>query len=245
MEPVSPEAANAVVEPADGKWYSAWWRPWKKWEGSFELGLNGTQGNSETFNIQFGAKLKHETDFSKSTLEVDYVDQSSAGVITAKNLITEGRVEFPLADSPWSLYGHFFGEYNEFKSYDFRLTGDAGLSYAFLETDATTLKGRVGGGVTREFGGVDEDTDPEIVFGGEWAHEFSDRQKMSMNVDYYPSVNDFMDARINSKASWEVVVAPDWGLSLKLSVIDRYDSTPGVGSKHNDLNYAFLVLWSL
>jgi putative salt-induced outer membrane protein YdiY len=245
MDSVEPEAANAVVEPADENWSSSIWRSWTKWEGSFELGLNGTYGNSETFNIQFGAKLKRETDFSKSSLEVNYVDQSSSGVNTAKNLIAEGRIEWPFGDSPWSLYAHCFGEYDEFKPFDFRLTGDAGLGYAFIETDCTTLKGRAGGGVAREFGGVDEDVNPEIVFGGEFAHKFSDRQKISLSADYYPNVQDFMDARINSKASWEVVVAPDWGLSLKLSAIDRYDTTPGAGSKHNDLNYAFLVLWSL
>jgi hypothetical protein len=209
------------------------------------LGLNGTEGNSHTFNIQFGAKLKREADFSKSTFEVNYIDQSNDVANTAKNLIAEGRIEFPMGASAWSLYAHLFGEYDEFKAFDFRLAGDAGLGYAFVESESTTLKGRLGGGVSKQFGGITEDIDPEIVFGGEWDRKFSDRHKMSLNVDYYPNVEDLMDSRINTKASWEVVVAPDWGLSLKLSVIDRYDRTPGLGARHNDLNYAFLLMWSL
>ena len=102
-----------------------------------------------------------------------------------------------------------------------------------------------GGGASHEFGSVDDEVKPELVLGGEWDHKFSDRQKISLSTDYYPSVEDFADARINSRASWEIVVAPTLGLSLKLSAINRYDSTPGPGSKHNDINYAFLVLWSL
>jgi putative salt-induced outer membrane protein YdiY len=244
MDSVDQETANAVVEPAE-ETYSIWWEPWRKWEGSFELGLNGTQGNSETFNIQFGAKLKRETDFSTSTFEANYVDQSSNGLNTAKNVIAEGRVEFPFGESPWSFFVHVFGEYDEFKAFDYRLTGDAGLAYALIDTDPTTLKVRAGGGASKEFGGVDDDVKPEVIFGGEWGHKFSDRQKMSLSADYYPNVEDFGDARINTRASWEVVVAPKWGLSLKLSAINRYDSTPGAGTRHNDLNYAFLVLWSL
>jgi hypothetical protein len=33
-----------------------------------------------------------------------------------------------------------------------------------------------------------------------------------------------------------------WGLSLKLSVIDRYDSTPQ-GARPNDLDYSTLLIW--
>ena len=36
----------------------------------------------------------------------------------------------------------------------------------------------------------------------------------------------------------------DQNLSFKLSVIDRYDSTPD-GRKPNDLDYALLLLWKL
>ena len=52
-------------------------------------------------------------------------------------------------------------------------------------------------------------------------------------------MNDF---RLNTQGSWEMAVAPDWGLSLKLSIIDRYDSTPH-GAKPNDLDYSTLVIW--
>jgi hypothetical protein len=164
-------------------------------------------------------------------------------VNTARNLLARGRIEWPLADTPWSLYVHTFGEYDEFKQFDFRLSGDAGVEYAFLQTDVSKLKGSVGGSASREWGSADDDVKPELAFGLDWERKLSDRQKASLEIDYYPSIEDFNDARINSSASWEVVVDPDWGLSLKLSLIDRYDTTPA-GAKHNDINYAVLLLWS-
>ena len=77
----------------------------------------------------------------------------------------------------------------------------------------------------------------------EWERKLSERQKASVTIDYYPTITDFSDARINGNASWEVVIDPEWGLSFKLSAIDRYDSTPS-GAKNNDVNYAALMLWS-
>jgi hypothetical protein len=248
-EPVisGPADEELIAEPvaADEEvWQYGWWEPLtKKWEGSFELGLNGTEGNSETFNVRFGGKLKRETNFSSQVFEIVYNDQSSNGLNTARNLLADLRIEWPWADTPWSLYVHGLGEYDEFKPFDIRLAGDAGLGYMFYETELSKLKGRVGGGVSKEYGSADNDVKPEVAFGIDWERRLSDRQKMSLVVDYFPSFDDFSDARINTNASWEVVVDPDWGLSFKLSVIDRYDSTPSA-AKHNDINYAALMLWS-
>jgi hypothetical protein len=48
---------------------------------------------------------------------------------------------------------------------------------------------------------------------------------------------------MNSKADWEVVLDEVAHLSLKFSVIDRYDSTPN-GKKPNDLDYSTVLLWA-
>lgn len=241
--PPSENFEDTVVEPAVEPVYS-WYRPWtKEWDGSFELGLNGTAGNSDTFNFRFGGKLESKTDFSTQTLKALYNDQSSNGVNSARNALLDGKIEWPCGDTPWSIFLHGLGEYDEFKPFDFRLSGDGGLAYKFFDNDVTKLKGRFGGSASKEFGSPDDDVKPEVVFGLEWERKLSDRQKASFTIDYYPSVTDFSDARINGNASWEVVVDPEWGLSFKLSAIDRYDSTPS-GAKHNDVNYAALLLWS-
>jgi hypothetical protein len=83
-----------------------------------------------------------------------------------------------------------------------------------------------------------------VTFGLDLAHKFDEWQKISLTSDYYPAVDDFTsDYRINTSASWEIVVSKAWGLSAKLSIIDRYDNTPQ-GRKANDVNYAALMLWA-
>ena len=84
---------------------------------------------------------------------------------------------------------------------------------------------------------------PELLFGGEFKHKFNPTHSISGKVDYYPTVTDFGDYRLNSQASWEIALSAAWGMSLKLSVIDRYDSTPQ-GASPNDLDYSTLILWT-
>jgi len=241
--PVIP-SSDALLDtepPADEEFVT--WEPLRSWEGSIELGLNGTEGNSEAFNLRFGGKLKRHTPVSEQTYEFNYVDQSSNGVKSARNGLFDGRIKWPFNDSPWSWFFHTGLEYDEFKPFDLRLSFDTGLGYDFIRNDVTTLTGRVGGGASKEINGISDDWVPEMLWALDLERKLSERQKMSASVEYLPDVTDFEEYRLNAKASWEVVIDPDWGLSLKLSAINRYDSTPD-GAKPNDIDYAALFLWS-
>ena len=88
-----------------------------------------------------------------------------------------------------------------------------------------------------------EDFVPEAVFGLEFDHKLNERQKFSASSEYSPDVTDFLDYRLKSKASWEVLLDEATNLSLKVSILDRYDSTPN-GKKANDLDYTLTLLWS-
>lgn len=219
---------------------ASWYKPW---EGSAELGLNGTEGNSQTFNIRSGAKAKYSQPWVEQVYEIIHVDNSADGVKTASNGFFDGRVTFPFSGTPWSYFLHGRVEYDEFRDYDLRLSGDTGLAYDWWKTDLSKFQTRAGLSTSREIGGLENRFQPELTFGADLSHKFDDRQKVSVTIDYYPTVDDWQDYRINTNASWEIVVSQAWGLSAKLSVIDRYDNTPQ-GKRPNDLNYAALMLWA-
>jgi hypothetical protein len=103
--------------------------------------------------------------------------------------------------------------------------------------------GRSGISVSHEVGGPENAWNPELLFGGEFKHKFNPTHSISAKVDYYPTITDWSDYRLNTQASWEISLAAAWGLSLKLSVIDRYDSSPQ-GARPNDLDYSTLLLWT-
>jgi len=240
--PATPADEQKVIldDPGWQVWSPTFWDPW---EGNVELGLSGTEGNSETFNVRFGMTAKHKTPTFVQTLQITSIQKSADGVTTANTALVDGRLEWPMPESRWNYSIHGLWEYDEFKAFQYRVSGDTGPGYEFIQTDMTTLMGRSGISVSHEVGGPENAWNPELLFGGEFKQKFNPRHSISAKVDYYPTITDWSDYRLNTQASWEISLAAAWGLSLKLSVIDRYDSSPQ-GARPNDLDYSTLLLWT-
>jgi len=212
------------------------------WSGSFELGLDGSEGNSQRFNFRFGGEGKRKTEQDVISLDLDYHRNTNNSQETANRTFFDWRYEWLFRESPWTWFAHGTVDYDEFKAFDVRVTMDTGLGYQFIETDATSLLGRTGGGWSREVGGPDDRYVPEAVFGLDFQRQLSKRQKLTATADYTPDVTDFAEFRLKTKAAWEVLLDEPMNLSLKMSVLDRYDSTSHE-AKANDVDYGITLLW--
>jgi hypothetical protein len=240
VEPASPSDAPTVDQSATTLVLAP---PLKIWSGNVELGINGTEGNTETFNIRAGGKAVGKYAWSTQTYESIFVENTTSGLATARNAIGDARWEIPLWTPNWSYYAHGRLEYDEFKPFDLRVAGDTGLGYDWLKTDINAFQTRAGISTSREFGGAEDFWKPELAFGLEWRRTIDARQKITIKSDYFPTWDDFSDYRLNTQADWEFAIQPAWNLSLKLSAISRYDATPN-GANPHDLNYAALLLWN-
>ncbi len=218
--------------------------PWiDLWEGSCELGANGTEGNSQTFDIVFGFDVKRETERNIISADLDYRKNSANSIETAHKGLLLGRYEHPFKDSPWTWFFDTTLEYDEFRAFDLRIAFSTGLGYRFIKTEQTSLIGRFGGGASHEIGGPDGRWVPEMVFAADLEHQLTERQKIIASVDYYPEITDFAAFRLNTELGWEVLLDEAMNLSMKVSLLDRYDNHAPVGIKPNDLDYAVTLLW--
>ena len=220
------------------------WFSLEFWDVSFEAGINGSEGNSKTFNMHTGFDLKREDDLSLDKITLRYNNNYTNSVQTQNNALLKGRHEWLFLDSPWSAFINGDLLYDQFKAFDLRLVTNGGVGYTHIKTEATTFKTRYGAGVSREFGGPDDSWTPEALFGLDYTRQLTQRQKLSATVDYYPEWGSFTDYRLLSDFSWELLIDEEANLSLKLNVVDQYDSTPN-GAVANDINYALLLLWKL
>ena len=84
---------TTIVRPAD-----------KLWDGNFTLGLDGSEGNSETFNFRFGFHAKRKTDNTVLTLGLDYNKQTAHTIATTNHLFFDGRDEWMFTESRWSWF---------------------------------------------------------------------------------------------------------------------------------------------
>ncbi len=240
----APAEAAAQLEDPDRVWYDPWSWARPVWDGSVELGINGSAGNAESFSFRAGADLTRDTPENKWELNVKHARTTARSVETQNNALGSLRYEHLFGTSPWSLFATSTGEYDEFKAFDFRWASNAGIGYKFINLEHLKLAGRFGSGVSREVGGPDERFVPEAVFAIDYKHKWTERQKFYAKAEYFPDWADFDSFRMVVDGGWEILLDPAIGMSLKIGVIDRYDSTPN-GRKPNDIDYSLLLLWNL
>jgi putative salt-induced outer membrane protein YdiY len=230
----------------EGMWYPDYLPMWMMdpaWDGGLELGINATEGNAEAFSLRGGANLSRKSELWELKSNVIYAKSTSNGLELQHNAIFNTGYEYQIGGTPWLHFGKLSLEYDEFKAFDLRLAPNAGIAYHFVKTDLATVKGRFGAGVSHEINGPDDSWVPEAVFGADFVRQLSKRQKLTLTADYFPEWTDFSNFRYVSDVAWNVALDEGSKLSLKLSVNDRYDSTPH-GRKPNDIIYALLLLWT-
>ena len=241
------DADNALI--MDEYTWQNWFLPshWDipdEWDNSFEVGIDGSEGNSTTLSLRTGANLRRKKDWSDLKVAINYVKASADYILTKHNAQFEMHHDWLLGESRWSPYAKAIFVYDEFRPYASELTLNAGIGYRFIKGETTTLTGRFGSGASRKFHGSDNVWDPEAMFGVDFEHKISDRQKFRATVEYYPEWEDFGLYRIRSDVGWEMLLDERTNMSLKLGVIDRYD-TRDSGQEANALDYTLLLLWKL
>jgi putative salt-induced outer membrane protein YdiY len=206
--------------------------------------MNSSEGNADAFSMRAGAEMKRKTNFNEIGFDVSYSKASANGVESQHNALFNAGYEQFLGESRWTVFDKVGLEYDEFRAFDLRFWLNAGIGYQIIKSDPITWKGRFGAGASREFGGPMDEWVPEAVFGTDYDHQIRAGQKLSATVDYFPAWENFADYRVVAMVSWELLLSEEHDVSLKISVNDRYDSTPN-GRRPNDINYAVLLLWTL
>lgn len=158
---------------------------------AMEFGINGANGNSDNFNLRYGLGVRRKTDDNIFNFDTVYNYASQDDVVTQNRLFSIGREEWYFRGTPWGIFVDGTFEYDEFRAFDFRIASHVGLTYKFIDNVQTMLKGRAGAGVSREFGGPNDDWIPELIFGLDFEHKFSDNTKVFTTADYIPNINNF------------------------------------------------------
>ncbi len=245
-QPIQLQAKTPSVTEGVGpefQWYNPWtWVPRDGWTNSAELGINGSDGNSESFSFQTGARFKRKGVRNLFELRMTHNRTQTGGIESQNNALLFVDHEYLFKESRWSWFDKFGLEYDEFKAFDVRINMNTGLGYRWVDSDKLRLTSRFGAGTSREIGGPDDRWVPEAVFGGDYDHQINSRNKLTFKVDYFPEWTDFSNYRFVGDAGWEYLLDEKGNLSLKLGANDRYDSTPN-GRRPNDINYTFLVLY--
>jgi hypothetical protein len=213
--------------------------PPRIWTGGVEMGLNGSQGDVDVLNIRVGANADRKTDANLFHTDFLYTLNRQGDTVNQNQALWNTRDEILFKNTPWSLFSALQLEYDQLRPYDLRVGVYGGVGYKWIDTKETLFKTRAGAGAVREMNLGDSSADrwvPEAVFGFDFNHAFTDRQRFVSSVDAYPSLSQIKHVRVRARAAYEILIDPEHCMVLRLGVQERYDSEPGNGQA-NALNY--------
>ena len=113
----------------------------------------------------------------------------------------------------------------------------------FIDSEKTRLSGRLGGGVTKDFGGPDPRSYPEGLASLEVSHAINTRLSLAAGAVYLPDLRAFEEYRLESRARFEVALNQEKSLLLAIGVEERYESDPGPGIENSDFDYFVTLVY--
>ncbi|MEM8738733.1 MAG: DUF481 domain-containing protein [Planctomycetota bacterium] len=207
------------------------------WDKSLELGLNGSDGNSDTINFFGRFETGYEDDLDRWKIDADYSRFESDGVTTRDEGSLGVAKDWLEPDEDYFYFANARYEYDRFTDYESRVTAAIGVGYEFLDDGTHMLLGRAGVGGNYEFGDVN-DFIPELVFGIEYVWQIKKNHKFSAYNTILPAIDPlFGEFRNNSGVAYQILIDHANGLSLKFGADNEFNSEVEPGTEENDLTY--------
>lgn len=217
----------------------------ENWARRFSLSFNGETGNTEEFSFNTSFNAKHSTDYERWGFNLGY-EYGTESHDSTKNKSTTFLIHDWLdPNSPWFSFASGQYDQDKFKSWDYRLTGTAGLGYTFAKEDDYLFVGRVGISGRQEFGSEDDDFKPEMMLGFNTDWDISEAQSLEFNTATYLPFERPADSRNLSSLYWRIKLDTEKGMSVKLGLENEYETVVDPGNEHNDFTYNFGIEWDL
>lgn len=217
--------------------------PPKQWKFKLVLGGALSEGNTQTINLSSAFSATRETEQERTVFDAAYFFASSNGDKSDNRFTAGVRHDWLFPESRWFFFAKGRYDYDEFQSWDHRITAQAGPGYRIILPPPLKLHALVGPGVLKEWGSQNDDWQMELMAGleGEWA--IAEKHTLIFSSFIFPSLTNSPQYRWVNNAAWSWLIDKENDLSLTAGVFCEYDSEVDPGQKHYDLRvYAGLQL---
>ncbi len=214
------------------------------WTRHVEFGLNGTSGNTDSFNFRAAFSAKRENESDRWQINAAFARTTSEGVTTRNDFYAELIKDWLLPGEKHFYFAQGRYDYDDFQDWRHRATAAGGVGYQFYDTEKFNLLGRLGGGVNESWGGVaDETLTPEALFGIEGWWQLCDNQRVEFKSTVYPALDELGEFRNLSSLAYVLKLDNAHNLSLKFGLENEYESQVDDGARRNDFKYFAALLF--
>ncbi len=211
------------------------------WRRNIEVGVNTSQGNSDTLRYNGSIAGSKETEANYYFLKAAGRYGESDGETDAANASGDAKAQRRLTERVYAA-AEANAYHDEIADLAYRARGSLSLGRHFVWSERTVLSAEAGPGyVAEEKGG-----EKENFLAGRLAEYLEFLVTPSLQVwqsaELVQSLADASVYFINSEVGLETVLLAN--LNLRFTLEDRYDNAPAEGKKNNDLLTTTALVWA-
>lgn len=213
------------------------------WERQFDLGISGSEGNSQSQNIHSEITAKAESEERRWDVQLAYDSAEEDGEQSRQEFFTEVNRDWLTPGSPHYYFATGRYDWDDFQDWDYRVNGAGGYGYEFVNRPDWTLRGKAGLGASREFGGEEDELAPEGLLGLESKWKLSEHHSVEFASTVYPRLDEAGEFRNLTALQW--VNKLNSTMRLKIGLTNEYDSDVADDTRHNDFKYITSLSWDI
>jgi len=206
-----------------------------EWDTKLTVGLSVSSGNTEQIGFASAIVSTRKTESSALTLDAGYFYANEDGDKT-ENKFTAGLLhDWLFKNSPWLLFADARYDFDEFKSFDHRVSAHGGVGYKVIDKEKVRLTLRAGAGFAKEFGSDRNEIIPEALAGVDFFWQIAENQRFEASHRFFPDLIEGGEFRTLTSAGWNLQIAKDDGLSFSVNLLHEYQSDVDEGIENSDL----------
>ncbi|MFC1765046.1 DUF481 domain-containing protein [Planctomycetota bacterium] len=205
------------------------------WSFTFDLSLDSSTGNTDEQSIRTALGLGRERKRTSFKLNSTYYFKQKNSKTTDNKNATAYEHRFFKENSKVYYFGTGLYDYDDFKSWQQRLSGYGGGGFSWVKTKKVNFETGAGLGARKEWGSINDQVKFEGIGSIGFTWNISERQTVESRFFYAPVLTDFEDYRTRGSLDWRYVLSQEIHVSLLIGLLHEYQSVVNPQDKKEDV----------
>jgi uncharacterized protein DUF481 len=232
-------------EPIDKGMFGRGW-VFPGFDRKFALGISGKESNSTNIDIYTAFDANYENDYKRWNVgfRSNYSDEDRENTDNDFRFYVNRVWLNP--DSRWLYFTKLQYDWDDFKSWDHRLTAIGGPGYRFIKNERLELIGLTGLSLKKQYGSENDDIETELMVGFNSKWQLARLQAVEFETEFFTPYENFGEIRNLSQLDWIYKLTSDSRqINLKVSLDYEYDWNVDPGDKNEEFIYRTSLEWDL